>query len=146
MDFTTKVYTSFSGIEAFDKIKVLEFFEKNDSKSNNENLIASISAALKTVPSFGGFIITLSNPEGIIAAAVVNFTGMKPYFPSTFITHVAIQKFLDNQQTLVDQLIAIINGQITENLFILLKTTHPLYKLFRASSFKEKARFFSAEG
>lgn len=142
MDLTTKIYTSFSGINAFEKIKILDFFEKNDTRTNNEHLEDSISAALKTVPSFGGFIIALFNSEEvIIASAIINFTGMKPYFPSSFITHVAIAKSEENPQKLTDQLIESINGQLNEDLCIILKTTHPLYKLFRASTFKEKGRF-----
>jgi ribosomal-protein-alanine N-acetyltransferase len=144
MDLTSKVYTSFSGINAFDKIKVLDFFGQNDSRSNNENLDASISAALKTVPSFGGLIITLCNSEEIMAAAIINFTGMTPYFPFSFITHVAIAKNQENQQALTDLLIECINGQLQDNFGILLKTTHPLYKLLRASSMKEKGRFLSS--
>lgn len=141
MDLTTRIYTSFSGINAFDKIKILDFFDKNDSRTNNEYLEDSISAALKTVPSFGGLIIALINlEEDIAASAIINFTGMKPYFPSSFITHIAIAKSEENPQKLSDQLIESINGQLNEDLCIILKTTHPLYKLFRASSFKEKGR------
>lgn len=143
MDLTVTVYTSFSGMDAFDKIKIVDFFEKNDTKLNNEHLESSISAALKIVPSFGGIIITLSNADELMAAAVINFTGMKPYFPHSFITHVAIQKNQEDQKTLADKLIEVIQGQANEELSILLKTTHPLYKFFKASSFKEKGRFLN---
>lgn len=141
MDLTVTVYTSFSGMDAFDKIKIVDFFQKNDSKLNNENLEASISAALKIVPSFGGIIITLSKSEELMASAVINFTGMKPYFPSAFITHVAIQKNQEDQKPLADKLVEVMQGQANEELSMLLKTTHPLYKFFKASSFKEKGRF-----
>jgi hypothetical protein len=145
MYLTTKVYTSFSGIDTFDKIKVLGFFEKNDSRLNNEHIDASMNAALKIVPSFGGMVITLSHSEDIIAAAIINFTGMKPFFPSSFITHAAILKNQEDQQALTDKLIESIRRQINENLGVLLKTTHPLYKFFRSSSFKEKGRFLGTE-
>lgn len=57
-----------------------------------EDIQKAIDYALKTVPSFGGFVGLLREDNNIVGATVVNATGMDGYIPSYILVYIAVDE------------------------------------------------------
>jgi [ribosomal protein S18]-alanine N-acetyltransferase len=134
VELQTKVFTSFSGISALEKIQLLKFFQ------NAEPVVAAIDAALKHTPSFGGFLISIYQNNRIVGAAIINYTGMAPFFAASVISFLSVLENSDNEAEILEKLINEIKTQADGKISIILKQTHPYYKVFKNYSFLELGR------
>ena len=76
-------YDAYTGISCSKKNAIVQFLCENleDSWIEQDAVLQAVEYAIKEVPSFGGFILTTEINEQIIAAIIVNKTGMGGYMP-----------------------------------------------------------------
>ena len=87
---TPTVYDAFTGI-GFSKKKAIIGFLSQYSEATWMDTTAiqqAVDYAIKETPSFGGFIVTAELDQQILAALIVNKTGMQCYMPE----HIAVLK------------------------------------------------------
>jgi hypothetical protein len=78
-----KIYDAYTGISLFKKNTIVQFLLKNLASARLEGsvILKAIESATKEIPSFGGFVITVEEENEIIAALVVNKTGLGGILP-----------------------------------------------------------------
>ena len=81
--FQQNLYDAFTGISFSKKNAVVQFLQKNLENSWVEEaaIIKAVEYATKEIPSFGGFVLTAEKDEEIVAALVVNKTGLSGLIP-----------------------------------------------------------------
>ncbi len=88
------IYDPFTKITPFEKNAISRFLVKNQEVGNLQQIkiSAALEAAVKDIPSFGGFIMTMSDEDELIAVVVVNHTGMERFGPGHIISYFATHK------------------------------------------------------
>ena len=88
------IYDPFTKITPFEKNIISRFLVKNQEVGNLQQtkITAALEAAVKDIPSFGGFIMTMSDEAELIAVVVVNHTGMERFGPGHIISYYATHK------------------------------------------------------
>ncbi len=76
-------YDAFTGISFSKKNAIVQFLQKHLENSWMENaaVLKAVEYAIKEIPSFGGFILTAEKNEEIVAALIVNKTGLSGLMP-----------------------------------------------------------------
>ncbi len=93
MPFQVNYYTSFSGISSIERRSLIRFITRH-TKSTGRQVSEAFDYALKRKPSFGGYILSARDGKHILAALVINRTGMKGYSPS----HLVVFAVMNPQQ------------------------------------------------
>jgi len=77
------LYDAFSGISFSKKNAIVQFLQKHleNSWMKEAAVLKAVEYATKEIPSFGGFILTAEKNEEIVAALVVNKTGLSGIMP-----------------------------------------------------------------
>jgi len=80
---TPIIYDAFTGIGVSKKKAIIGFLSQySEATWLDKNAInQAVDYAIKEIPSFGGFIVTAEENHQIIAALIVNKTGMQGYMP-----------------------------------------------------------------
>ena len=80
---TPIIYDAFTGIGISKKKAIIGFLSQySETTWLDKNAISqAIDYAVKEIPSFGGFIVTAEENHQILAALIVNKTGMQGYMP-----------------------------------------------------------------
>jgi len=80
---TPIVYDAFTGIGVSKKKAIVGFLSQySEATWLDKNAIGqAVEYAIKEIPSFGGFIVTAEDNHQIIAALIINKTGMQGYMP-----------------------------------------------------------------
>lgn len=110
-------YDAFTKISSLDKHKIIQFlYEHQDEPIIEKRDIASaIEYAVKERPSFGGFVLTTTKDDEIVAAIVVNKTGMSGYGPEHILVYFATDRDSANSavnKKLLDKTIFLTQGDI----------------------------------
>lgn len=81
--FQQHLYDAFSGISFSKKNAIVKFLQKHLENSWVEDtaILKAVEYATKEIPSFGGFILTAEKNEEIVAALIVNKTGLSGIMP-----------------------------------------------------------------
>ena len=85
---TPIIYDAFTGIGVSKKKALIGFLSQYSEATwlGKEAINQAVEYAIKEIPSFGGFIVTAEENHQIIAALIVNKTGMQGYMPQ----HIAV--------------------------------------------------------
>ncbi len=81
--YQQKLYDAYTGISYSQKNAIVQFLKKNLESSWVEEtaILKAVEYASKEIPSFGGFILTAETNGEIVAALVVNKTGLSGLMP-----------------------------------------------------------------
>lgn len=136
--FKQNLYDAFSKMSPFDRHRLTKFLFDNqgDCKIEKKDITSAIEYAMKDRPSFGGYVVTVENNNNIIAATVVNKTGMAGYGPENILVYFATQQDTDFSQnrTLLDKTIKIAKGDIA----FLVTPDNPWKNIFKKLGFGSK--------
>jgi len=80
---TPIIYDAFTGIGISKKKAIVGFLSQYSEATwlDKSAINQAVDYAIKEIPSFGGFIVTAEENHQIIAALIVNKTGMQGYMP-----------------------------------------------------------------
>ncbi len=81
--FQQNLYDAFTGISFSKKNAIVQFLQRNLEASWVEEtaILKAVEYATKEIPSFGGFVLTAENDQEIVAALIVNKTGLSGLMP-----------------------------------------------------------------
>ena len=76
-------YDAFTGISFSKKNAIIQFLQKHleNSWMKEAAVVKAVEYATKEIPSFGGFVLTAEKNEEIVAALIVNKTGLSGLMP-----------------------------------------------------------------
>ena len=137
--FKQALYDAFTNIGPREKHQLINFLFDNQGEctTRKSDISSAIEYAMKDRPSFGGFVITAKEEDKIVAAIVVNKTGMAGYGPENILVYFAIDEKSMNQKvsrTLLDRTIKMTNGDIA----FLVTPDNPWKAIFRKLGFESK--------
>lgn len=81
--FQQNLYDAYTGISFSEKNAIVRFLQKNLEASWVEEtaILKAVEYATKEIPSFGGFVLTAEKNKEIVAALIVNKTGLSGILP-----------------------------------------------------------------
>lgn len=81
--FQQNLYDAFTGISFSKKNAIVQFLQKHLETSWVEEtaILKAVEYATKEIPSFGGFVLTAEENQEIVAALIVNKTGLSGLMP-----------------------------------------------------------------
>lgn len=81
--YQQKLYDAYTGMSHAQKSAIVQFLKNNLESSwlEEPSILKAVEYATKEIPSFGGFILTTETDEEIVAALVVNKTGLSGLMP-----------------------------------------------------------------
>lgn len=90
----TKVFDAVTKLTELEKGEVIDFLYDNLEQYGDpkQQIRKAIDFAMKEIPSFGGFVMLLSEKSKIKAAVVINQTGMGGYIPENILVYIAVSK------------------------------------------------------
>lgn len=136
--FTQNLYDAFSKISPYDRHRVVKFLFDNqgDREIEKSDITSAIEYAMKDRPSFGGYVVTTEKDNQIIAATVVNKTGMSGYGPENILVYFGTQQdsTYEMSRALLDKTIKIAKGDIA----FLVTPDNPWKNIFRKLGFESK--------
>ncbi|MEM6963924.1 MAG: GNAT family N-acetyltransferase [Bacteroidota bacterium] len=137
--FKQTLYDAFSKMSPYDRHRLTKFLFDNqgDCKIEKKDITSAIEYAMKDRPSFGGYVVTAEDDnDNIIAATVVNKTGMAGYGPESILVYFATQQNTDYEvnRNLLDQTIKVAKGDIA----FLVTPDNPWKAIFRKLGFESK--------
>jgi len=76
-------YDAYTGISFSKKNAIVQFLHKHLESSwvKETAILKAVEYATKEIPSFGGFVLTAEENEEIVAALIVNKTGLSGLMP-----------------------------------------------------------------
>lgn len=135
MNYQTTLYNAFSGMSAPEKHGVIRFLLANTENASKKSIEEAVEYALKTKPSFGGFVLTAQVNQEIVAVIVANRTGMAAYNPSHIFVYLSVApSFIDQEDLLqhfITKAISYSDGEVAMHV----KPDNPALRVFHKLGF-----------
>jgi ribosomal-protein-alanine N-acetyltransferase len=132
----TVIYSPVNKPNPQQKQELVEFLDENLEQYGDapQDIEKAIDYALKNFTSFGGFTMLLKEQDTILAAVVINQTGMGGYIPENILVYIATSKKHRGQglgKKLMTEVIAHANGDIALHV----EANNPAKKLYEKFGF-----------
>ena len=136
--FIKTVYDAFTGISPHARHKLVKFLYNNQGGCEIEktDITSSIEYAMKERPSFGGFILTAEREEQIVAAMIVNKTGMTGYGPEHILVYFGADESTESHDEVSKELLQKIIKMTGEDIAFLVTPDNPWKAIFRKLGFE----------
>lgn len=138
MDRRVQLYNAFTGINPREKIALTNFLAQNSKEQDIASIREALDYALKNKPSFGGFIYSYWENHQLLAAVVVNKTGMEGFNPNYLLVYACVHPTLQENESILQDLISRTISFTQGDLSLHLRPDCPTLKLFKALGFQEK--------
>ena len=130
------LYNAYTGISPLEKGALVHFLCQHAGGATTKSVEEAMDYALKRKPSFGGFIIAIREQMKIIAAIVVNRTGMDGFSPKNICVYVAIDKSHSQLEELLQQLLQKAIHHANGDLAMHVEPDHPALHLYQRMGFR----------
>lgn len=112
----------------------IELEQYGDSR---EAIMKAINYAMDSPASKGGLVAVMSDKDEIIAAAVINRTGMEDYIPENILVYIAVRR--ENRgQGLGKLLLYTVFERIKGDIALHVEPENPAIGLYQSMGFKKK--------
>lgn len=138
MERSIQMYNAFSGVNPLENITLLNFFRVYTPDTEYRAIQEALDYALKNKPSFGGFVLTHTIGNRIVAGVVVNKTGMQGFKSENLLVLAAIHEDFKAQTTLLEDLINKAVDYADGDIAIYAKPNHPALMMAKRMGFKEQ--------
>lgn len=136
MTWQTTIYNAFSGISPSDQNALVRFLLEHSENVTKKGIEEAIEYAVKSKPSFGGFIMAAHQNGKLVAVVVANRTGMGGYVPNNIFVFVTQHReFLheeDQMLSLLRKAISYADGDVALHV----KPDNPTLELFKKIGFE----------
>jgi hypothetical protein len=136
MSFETTLYDAFTGMNPAEKSAVINFLCTYTAHASKPGVREAVEYAIKNKPSFGGFVLTAHTGRQLIAAVVVNRTGMEGYNPNNLFVYVTFHEdYCQDEPTMLQVLkkaIDLTDGDIALHV----EPSNPILKLYKKMGFE----------
>ncbi len=138
MERSIQMYNAFSGANALENIALLNFFRVHTPDTEYRAIQEALDYALKNKPSFGGFVLTYTVNNRIVAGVVVNKTGMQGFKSENLLVLAALHEDFKAQTTLLEDLINKAVDYADGDIAIYAKPNHPALMMAKRMGFKDQ--------
>jgi hypothetical protein len=138
MSRRVNLYDAFSGMNSAEKMALVSFLRKNSEDQDTSTIMDSVDYALKNKPSFGGFIFTCWENSRLIAAILVNKTGMSGLTPSCQMVYACLDSQYSQEPEILQQLVKKAIRQAKGEIGLHLRPDNPVIPIFRSLGFQEE--------
>jgi hypothetical protein len=138
METSIQLYNAFSGLNPMDQISLLNFFRQNAVDTELSAIQESLDCALKNKPSFGGFVLTHQCQGRIVAALVVNKTGMECFKSEHLLVLATLHKDFTEHPEFLEALIQKAIYQTGGDISFYAKSKHPAILMAKRMGFSEQ--------
>ena len=138
MERSIQMYNAFSGVNPLENVALLNFFRTYTPDTEYRAIQEALDYALKNKPSFGGFVLTYTINNRIVAGVVVNKTGMQGFKSENLLVLAAIHTDFKNESTLLEELINKAVDYADGDIAIYAKPNHPALLMAKRLGFKEQ--------
>ena len=129
MSFETTLYDAFTGMNTAEKSSVVNFLCEYTERE-------AVEYAIKTKPSFGGFVLTAHKGRQLIAAVVVNRTGMEGYNPNNLFVYVTFHEDYREDETTMLQVLKKAIDLTDGDIALHVEPRNPVLKLYKKMGFE----------
>jgi [ribosomal protein S18]-alanine N-acetyltransferase len=138
MEPAIHLYNAYSGLHAMEQIALLNFFKQNAPETDNVAIQEALDCALKNKPSFGGFVLTHTLQGKIVAALVVNKTGMQCFKSENLLVLATLHQDYANHPELLETLINKAIYQSDGDISFYAKSKNPAIMMAKRMGFNEQ--------
>ena len=138
MSLRVQLYDAFSGINSGEKSALVKFLLCNSEETDASVIEEAIDHALKIKPSFGGFIFTTWEAGRLMAAVLVNKTGMSGFNPGCLLTYACVDKSHRQKTKILRDLIQRTIKNAKGDIGLHLKRDSPALPIFESLGFEEQ--------
>lgn len=134
---TIQTYDAFNRLSLYDITRITNFLYSysGDFKDAKSGIRKSLMYAAKEIPGLGGAVFLLENKDEIIAALVINKTGMNEYIPENILVNIAVKDEY-RRNGIAKKLIAYAKNYCTGDISLHINKNNPALELFEEQGFK----------
>lgn len=136
MSFETTLYDAFTGMNTAEKSSVVNFLCEYTEHAGRQSVREAVEYAIKTKPSFGGFVLTAHKGRQLIAAVVVNRTGMEGYNPNNLFVYVTFHEDYSQDETTMLQVLKKAIDLTDGDIALHVEPRNPVLKLYKKMGFE----------
>lgn len=136
MNRSIQVYNAFSGLPPGERQTLIRFFCEHGNDATPGAVTEAIDYALKTKPSFGGFVLASYEGNQLLAALVVNKTGMSGFSPEYLLVFAGLHSERPDEEKTLEELILRAIDFTNGDIALHLKPNSPILKVFKRMGFK----------
>lgn len=135
---TIQTFDAFNRLSLFDITRITNFLYSysGDFKDTKSGIRKSLMYAAKEIPGLGGAVFILENNNEIIAALVINKTGMNEYIPENIIVNIAVKDEY-RKNGIAKKLITYAKNYCTGDISLHINKDNTAIQLFEKEGFKE---------
>lgn len=137
MSRQTTTFNAFTGMSPLEKKAIVDFLCTH-TNTNCKDVQEALDYALKRKPSFGGFVMATMERQRVIAAIVVNRTGMEGYNPGNICVYIAIDKQCEQPEEVLQELMSKAINHAQGNLAMHVEPDNPALQLYQQMGFRAK--------
>ncbi|GAB5555666.1 MAG: hypothetical protein Sapg2KO_52570 [Saprospiraceae bacterium] len=138
MSRRVSLYDAFSGMSSGEKMALVNFLRNNSEDQDASTILDAVDYALKNKPSFGGYIFTCWENSRLIAAVLVNKTGMSGPTPSCQMMYACLDHQYQEEPEILQRLVKKAIRQAKGEIGLRLRPDHPALSIFRSLGFQEE--------
>ena len=88
------LYDAFTKVSSVDKKRITSFLQEHleDMQTKAQDIQQALDYAVKDIPSFGGFIVSVEKDGEIVGTSVVSNTGMGGFSAKHLMVYLAVHK------------------------------------------------------
>jgi ribosomal protein S18 acetylase RimI-like enzyme len=136
MSYQTTVYDAFTGISPMEKNMLVSFLHEHcENADSPASIREAVEYALKTKPSFGGFILVVRQRHQILAAIVANRTGMEGYSATNIFVYAGFHPECRSNETLIHDAMQKAIGYADGDIAMHVEPNNPALKLYQKLGF-----------
>lgn len=138
MSHETTFYDAYTGMSPAEKSAVVSFLCEHNERVNKLQVRDAIEYAIKNKPSFGGFVLTIQQERQIIAAVVVNKTGMEGYNAKNLFVYVTFHKDYCMDERTIDYVMRNAIKHTDGEIALHIERDNPALQFYKKLGFKEQ--------
>jgi hypothetical protein len=138
MERSIQMYNAFSGVNSSESFALLQFFRTHAPEAESRAVQEALDYALKNKPSFGGFVLTYTLNNRIVAGIVVNKTGMEGFKSDNLLVLAALHEDHTTQNLFLEELICKAIDYTDGDIAIYARPNHPALMMAKRIGFKEQ--------
>ncbi len=132
----TTLYDAFTGMSPAEKSTVVNFLCEHTNNASKQSVREALEYAIKSKPSFGGFVLTAHTGRQMIAAVIVNRTGMEGYNPKNLLVFATFHNDYRDDEAMMLYILRKAIELADGDMALHLEPRHPALKLYKKLGFQ----------
>jgi ribosomal-protein-alanine N-acetyltransferase len=135
MSYQSRIFNAYTGINPWEKSAMIKFLCNTADHACQRDVEEALDYALKRKPSFGGYVLAAFDQKKILAAIVVNRTGMEGYSPDNICVFVGFDNSHPQAEEILQHLMEKAISQAKGDLAMHVAPNNPILNLYQKLGF-----------